>query len=148
MSWFGPLNNSVQPVPSRGIPPLHPWQCPLSVTGDDAISATRRPRSLPVVVSPPPCLSYPWMGNLWRHRTSTAASRTWWQGRGATIRNIQAIPWDVEAHVSHMMLESLWKTIRSLGDWASNAYTAYVLLERPLVARAVQLMADRHDWFE
>ena len=33
-------------------------------------------------------------------------------------------------------------TIRSLGDWASNTYTAYVLPERPLVARAVQLMAD------
>lgn len=33
-------------------------------------------------------------------------------------------------------------TIRSLGCWASNAYTAYVLPDRPLVAKAVQLMAD------
>ena len=37
-------------------------------------------------------------------------------------------------------------TIRSLGDWASNAYTAYVLPERPLVANAILRMVKNNSW--
>ena len=36
-------------------------------------------------------------------------------------------------------------TIRSLGDWASNAYTAYVLPERPLVANAILRMVKNNS---
>ena len=31
-------------------------------------------------------------------------------------------------------------TIRTLGDWASNAYTAYILPEKPLLTQAISLM--------
>lgn len=31
-------------------------------------------------------------------------------------------------------------TIRQIGDWASNAYTAYILPERPLISRAINNM--------
>ena len=35
--------------------------------------------------------------------------------------------------------------IRQIGDWASNAYTAYIVPDRPLISRALNAMASHHN---
>ena len=118
----------------------HPWQRSLSVTGDD-VSEMCRPH--PLLANPLFVLSTdgnPLMSLNFSHWVKDQVAIA-----GSENSQYSGHPWDMEAHVSHTMLGVPGDTIRSLGNWASNTYTAYVLPERHLIAHAVQLITLERD---